>query len=209
MAQEKAGEAEAAAAAACRKYPERQDLWILWSRLADRSGQPERCLQILQDAEKQLGDRVELRLARGWHWIGQNPRGGKETFAKLARLEENTSNFTRPDVGRLRRSLGNFYLQLGRTAEAERLWSQVAVDEPKDLQIRLALFDVALQQGKYDHLDPLIKAIKQIDTEGATWRYVQARALIAQSKRNETSGLNEARKLLQEASNRRPTWGGP
>jgi cellulose synthase operon protein C len=209
IAQEKAAEAETAAATACKEHPGQQDLWILWSRLVDRSGQPEKALQILNDADKQLGDRVELRLARGWHWIGQDPKGGKETLAKLARLEENTSNFTRPELGRLRRALGNFYLQLGRTAEAERLWSQVALDEPKDLQLRLALFDIVLQQGKYDHLDPLLKAIKDIDSEGATWRYARARALIAQSKRNETSGLNEARKLLQEASNRRPTWGAP
>ena len=90
------------------RQPKKVELWIALSELADRGEPREDALKILDDAECQLGDRIELRLARANHWARA---GGASASKALGRSEEGAEKFPAIDQERLLRGLAEAYLR--------------------------------------------------------------------------------------------------
>jgi tetratricopeptide (TPR) repeat protein len=188
---------------ACDQQPDRLDLWLA---LASVMGQekPEKLLETLAGAERRLGDRVELRLARARYWSRQ-PQA--EATAALAKLEENLDKLTPEEQARLRLGLGEAQLRVGNIKEAERLWTQVAQQQKGDVRVRLLLFDLALQAGQEATVKRLVEEIRQLEGEdGLLWRYGEASRLTLAARRGDKQGLAEARNLLIKVRAGRPNW---
>src|SRR5207249_1368530 len=133
---------------------------IALAALSERQEGPEAALRVLDEAERRLGDRAEIRLARAWTWAR---RGGDEAPAALAKLMQDLPKFTADDQQRLLRGLVDPYIRIGDRREARRLLDLLAEQQPHDLDIRLVAFDLALQAGDDAAMARAVEAIRPID----------------------------------------------
>src|SRR5205085_2425793 len=104
------------------------EVWTGMASLADRQGKGQEALAILNEAEKAVGDRVEIRLARARYWSRRQGAAAREAVARLA---EGLDKFKAEDRSRLLRGLADASTQLGEKKEAERLWRLFAALQPK------------------------------------------------------------------------------
>jgi tetratricopeptide (TPR) repeat protein len=171
--------------------------------LALREEKLDEALAVLDKANRDLGDLVELRLARARYW---SRRGGPDAARELARLGQNLEAFKNPqDQLRLRRGLADAYGQICEFKEAARLWRQIADERPSDLGSRLTLFDLALLSGDEGRLGPLEKEIEKLETDDHAFSlYCDACWRIWKAEHDDKSGLPEAAQNLKKVADRRP-----
>ena len=182
---------------ALAKQPEQVELWVALANLISRSQKPEEALTILDDAEKRLGDKVELRQARAGYWTR---KGGAEALAALAKLESDVGKFNADDLTSLQRELATDYLRLGKDRDAERIWKVLALSQPDDLNVRLTLFDRAMKGGSAKAATDALDQIRRIEGEdGSLWRYGRAVLLIDRYRMSskDRSLLTQARSDLR------------
>ncbi|HEV3082402.1 MAG TPA: tetratricopeptide repeat protein [Gemmataceae bacterium] len=188
----------------CAKQPDKLEFWLGRANLVDITGQGGDALDILKEAETKLGERIELRLARAYHWQ-RKAKAGAEAVAALHKLEENTEKFSSDEESKLLRGLGEAYFRAGNLADAKRLLQKAAAKRPGDMQILLALFDVAVREKDRAALDQITSAIKELDgDDGSLWRYTKASSILNAGDR---ANAEDARRYLVEAAARRPSWG--
>ncbi len=179
------------------------ELWIALAATWERD-KPEKVLEILAEAERRFGDRLDLRLARVRHWSRQ---AGADNSAALAKLGQDLGQFSAAEQTRLQRALAEAYLRIGDTNEAERLWTLVAQQQKSDLRTRLILFDLALLRSDETAVKRLIEEIQGVEgEEGLLWRYGEVCRLITQAKKGKQPPLDEARQLLAKVAAQRPNW---
>jgi tetratricopeptide (TPR) repeat protein len=186
--------------------PERSEYWLALAELAFHQRQQAKALEILDEAEKKLGDRFDLRLARARYW-GQ--RGGEQAPGALARLLRNTGRFTPEKRRRLQREVADAYARAGVLGAAKRIYSRLAEEQRHDLGVKIALFDLAARQGDLATMKRLAASLHSLEgEEGTLWRYAQAGELIVRARQhgNDKAALAEARSLLGRVAARRPTW---
>jgi tetratricopeptide (TPR) repeat protein len=172
----------------------------------ERSGNPAAAAAVLADAERDLGDSQPLRLARARLWVESKPN---DLAAKLESLVAGAEKFPRAEQRRLLRGLADMAHDNGFAELAGRILEKLAVLQPDDLSVRLVLFDRALQAGRLEDAAVVQREIQRIDGEtGTSARFSKAvLALWRAQKRNDRSGLSEARILLEAVELRRPHWG--
>jgi tetratricopeptide (TPR) repeat protein len=202
-------EARKQLAAATENPKERPaEIWIGLANLEYRQGRTEAALALLDEAGQQLGDHLELRLARCRYWM---LRGGPEAVRAVDELSRGLEKFKPEEQRVLLSNLADAYLQLGRTERARDLWQQVTSrpENKNDLRSRLALFDLALRSGDSAAMSAPIAALKAIEGEdGTLWRYGRAVQLVHQAETlRDHAPLVEASELLQAVAKRRTTWG--
>ncbi len=193
---------------AVRKHdPQRVEPWTSLAILAGRQGKPRRPSAVLDEARRQLGDRVELRFARAEYWARH---GGDEARKALAELAKNLEAFSPEDQLRLKDGLANAHARIGDFQEAGRLGSEVAEKRPDDVRIALLLFDLAIREDAEEQASALQRAIARLrrieGEEGVLWRFGEAARLVHRARQGDRSHLGEARTLLTEAARRRPGW---
>jgi cellulose synthase operon protein C len=194
------------------KDPSQPEPWMALIRMAETQGKPADTLALIDLAEKQLGDRVDLRLARARHWLRV---GGEPAPTALAKLEQDTGKFNPAERAGFLTGLADLYLRTGNFKEPKRLLSQLADTEPKNLPVRQALFELAFLTGAEAELEPLVREIRRIEGEdGTLWRYgeacriiLAARGISAQGGNPDREKLAEARALLARVAAQRPRWG--
>jgi cellulose synthase operon protein C len=186
------------------KAPRPVEVWAALAALEDSQAKPEAALALLDAAERQLGDRVELRLARARHWAGRN---GDEARKALDRLLSGADKFTAEEQQALLRGVATAYARVGATDEAQRLWDRLAEQRQDDLSVRIAQFDLALAAGNDAAVEPILQAMRGIEgEEGTVWRYARATHLLRTAKPGDAGALNEAEALLALVADRRPWW---
>jgi tetratricopeptide (TPR) repeat protein len=191
--------------------PEEIELWVARAGLAERGEKRiEGARNVLAAAEKQFGDRVELRLARARMAARQGR--GPATAEVLAKLEQGWQSFKPAGQSKLLDGLAEARYVTGEVAEARRLWEEMArlPMNRDDLRLRLLLFDLATREGDEKGVEKTLADIYQIERgRGAYHRFGQALRLIGlakQGKGDAKEALNEARLLLDQAASMRPTW---
>ncbi len=103
--------------------------------------------------------------------------------------------------------LAEAYAARGRSADARRLWTESARLRPGDLDVRLRLFDLALQDRDDGFMKQALADIRQLEGDGGPLGcYDEARRLIAEAAAGDKSGLVQARSDLLEVDSRRPGW---
>jgi tetratricopeptide (TPR) repeat protein len=180
------------------EHPADVTLWCALADLAARQHRFDDAEKILEQAaaDKAVGDRVELRLAKCRLW-GQ--RGTPDDRAKLTRLADvRDTTYSVEQRARLWRELADTWYRLGHWQQADQLWREVARVLPKDLRSRTALLEVALQQNQTRSARLWRDEIRAIEGEqGWLWRYGDA-AILVQEAHGRRSQLDEARKRLKE-----------
>jgi tetratricopeptide (TPR) repeat protein len=191
-------------AAARDKHPRSVELWLALAALAEQQGERPGTLSVLDEAERQCGRKVELRLARVGHWAR---RGGPEAARALAKLTRDAEKSAGEERLRLLQGLAQAHDRTGSAADAERLYRLLAAERPNDLGSRLALFELKLKAGKTAGVVQVTDELRAIEgDEGVLWRYCTARRLLETVKPGQKGPLAEARALLKETAARRPGW---
>jgi tetratricopeptide (TPR) repeat protein len=194
------------------RRPDQVELWVALVDLAEREGKPAAAVRLLEEAQQRpkLVGRVELRLARIRLLAGRPPA---EARPALDELERGLGQTAPSDREALERELAEAYFRVGATAEAERLWNQLAAEQPRNLGLRMWLFDRAVSSGKDTDLGQLVREIRQLEGEGGSfWRYAEANRLVRQALQEKTPATDRERLLraaqtgLDETAKLRPTW---
>jgi tetratricopeptide (TPR) repeat protein len=203
MARQQPEQARVVLEEARARHPGEVAVWVALADLAERRGQPRGADAILETAQRHLGQRVELSLAR---LRCLTRRGGAELRQALPRYERELDKQP-ADQQRLLPALADAYLRLGEVAAAQRLWTRLADRQPENLAVRLLLCDVAVQTGKDSEAVRLVGEIRRIEgEEGTWWRYGEAARLLTRAARGDRTGLNRAVALLTEIARARPGW---
>jgi cellulose synthase operon protein C len=191
------------------------EVWTALAALEDRQRRPADALALLDEAERQLGDRVELRLARIRHWGARKDDEARRELSSLeSRLRLNAKPQAADEQQVLLRALATAHANAGNIDEARRLWAKLAEQQKDALDVRIAQFDLAIMAGDEAGVAGVLEDMKRIEgPEGTIWRYGKACQLIAQaskSKEKDTAArgpvLNEAHELLLSVASRRPRW---
>jgi cellulose synthase operon protein C len=199
VAQGRAAEAEKLLAMERSKDPKEIAFWIAEADLALRDNGLDRAKQILDEAEKQFGDRVLLRLARAQYLARKGEKGAAEQLRQLA---EKTKEFSRPDQLRLWRGLARAALVVDDAAQAERLCRLLMAELPSDLRVRLELFDLAAQTKDFPLMDAALDEIRQVENGGPIWHYAQALRLILSAEKDRGKTVGETGKSAADEKSR-------
>ncbi len=186
------------------KHPKNVEVWLALSELTQRQGQAAEALKILDEAERQLGAPVELRLARIAHW---SQRGGPDAKKVLAQLTRQAEGVTGEAQRRLWDALAQAHARTGELAQAEGLYRRLAKWQPNNIRLHLTLLDLAFHMGKEQAIAETIADIQRVEgPEGAYWRFGKARQFLRQAKANDKKVLEQADTLLKAVASRRPGW---
>jgi Tfp pilus assembly protein PilF len=208
LARGKAKDAEALLQKECDANPKTPAYWVALATLAAHNGERFATLAVLGQAEKAIGDHVELRLARARFWASQ-PDAKQRTEA-LAALKKDAQKFPAEDRPRLLAGLAEAQYLAGDPIAARALLEELSQlpQHKDDLRLRLVLFDLAIKSGDTTRIQATLDAIHE--AEGGTGPYYlfgQAlRDIWLARERNQTEKLVSAKDLLSQVEEARPQW---
>jgi len=193
--------------AAAGRFPGRDEPWTALAELALKEGRREVASSVLDEAERTLGDRIGLRLARAEVHVA---RGGKEAVAGLDRLAEGLDRLPEEARPPLLLALADAHRRLGDLPGARRIVGRLAEQSPDDLGVRLVSFELAYRSDDGAGMKADLDAIG--DRDEVVAKLARARYLTWSATRPGKPGsvdrasLDEARRILGQAAARRPNW---
>jgi tetratricopeptide (TPR) repeat protein len=186
------------------QHPKEPTLWVALATLAEQRRKPDQAVALLDEAERTLGDGIDLRFARAAQLIR---RDGAKSAPALAKLADGLDKFTESERERLLRGLAVAHTLVADRPGAMKLWTRLAELRPNDLGVRIALFDLALLAKDQEAIGRAVEDIRRIEgTEGSLWKYARAAQMVEESRGEDRSKLVEARGLLAEVMAKRPSW---
>lgn len=181
------------------------EIRIALSSLSDRKGEWDVSKELLDEAERELGDSVVLRLARGRHLLR---RREPDTAESLRKLSENTEQLPEREVPDLWRRLAWTSFRAGDVEHARQLSQRAAERDPKNLEIRLLMLDIAVWTGDALGLAAVLDEVQRIEGDGPIWHYGRALyfRLLALEDLKQEGLLEQAKEHLSQARALRPEW---
>ncbi len=174
--------------------------WIQYARCAeilDRSGP-----DILDQAQRALGDLPELRLQRAALLVHRSPLTARSL---VSALEKPPAEWTVDQRHQLWLGLAELHLVMQDSASARRLLRRLADERPNDLHCRVLLAETAVQDGEWHLLPDLLTEIRRLEPPGGSITpMLEVRHALALAEQGEVSALERARSLLQSLAQQRP-----
>ena len=152
------------------------------------------------------GDMEPVRRLRAQMALFERGEGHVEEIKKQA---ENVSMFPENDQLRLWARIGQMLISVGDTKGARELWQRVADARPDDIQIRIGVFELSLQQDDRAQQERALDQLRDVVGDGtAEMKWARAMKIVAAVRREELpkSALDEARGLVDDAISSRPGW---
>jgi tetratricopeptide (TPR) repeat protein len=213
LAQDRLANALSVLSSAQAKDPRNLQYRLALARLTQRKGESTAALQILEQAEKDLGPSLDLQLARLDYWGLVAGDAAKAAVAKLAETRGQIPDANRPEFLDRLALVERFH---GEPTLARQYWRELVALEPGNLRVLLGLFNLAVEAA--DHADALglVSSMRKMEGEqGTFWRLAHATLLIDQVRRGENKArkpsaddLGVLRGLASELAQRRPGWWG-
>lgn len=177
-------------------------------------------LAVLDEAERALEDRVELRIARVELIARSDALDRVETLKSIE--DEAATLKDEGDQVRLLRSLSAAYRQAGDHAGTVRTLERIAQARPDDLATRVTLFEEAYAVGDREAMRQALERLEALEQSlkligGLYGNFARARYLLSARPATGADGtpkpldrptLNEARALLAKVVEARPRSGG-
>jgi cellulose synthase operon protein C len=196
-------QAQAYLQAARQEFPQSPAVAIARAGLARACKQPQEASAILDQAEKELGDGVELRLARA----AATDRSGKESVALLRRLSEHLDFFPPADRARLLAGLARLALRAGDSQLASELAERVIGLQATNLEMLAFRVQLAVRARDVASCDKWLARLQTAEGEdGTLWRYTLAARQARFAAADDGPALAAARERLAEAARLRPNW---
>lgn len=194
IVQNRLAEAENVLLAARNKHPQQAAYWTALAGLAERQQDWKRTEKILEDAEKTIGNGVELRLAKAQYWVR---RDGKKAQERLNELLKDTAGLPDSDILQLWTGLLNAAIQVDDSKLADILSRKLADKQPNNVRIRYLMFERALNASNRDGMRQSLKEIETVAGQDAYWQYGQAISLFLDTQK--IKELKDAMPLLERA----------
>ncbi len=140
------------------KWPDRVECWIALAEMAPLVKRSAEAPSIFDEAQRRLGDSVDIRLGRARYWAAHPGAAAQDAVMNQARDIE---KFSGEDRRRLLDGLAVLTYRIGLPAQAERLWSQIADLEPGNLRLRLLLFELAFRASNQVSMDRIRREIER------------------------------------------------
>ena len=177
---------------------------LVLARLADVEKKGIEALEILDQAEKDLGPSLDITLARLDHWVQQ---GGAKAKAAVAKLAETRRRLPAADQPRFLDRLAMAEIRLGQPALARQHLRELSAIQPDNIQVLMGRFDLALAANDEAEASEMVENIRKAEGEqGTNWRFVQASYLIDRARRGDSTTLETAHSLASEIASRRADW---
>jgi tetratricopeptide (TPR) repeat protein len=197
--------AEAGRVLRAAQLQHRQDVrvYVALADLARRQRNWKQVEQVLDQAERELGDRVELRLARARFLLDR----GHAPAEALAKLGADTHQFGDQEPFFLR-NLAQVYVEFGKESEAAALRNRLVELGADDVRTRLALVDYAYRYEDEEALERHLEAIRSKEgQDSARTHFTEASLLIVKGRHQADRALfDEARNHLRAAAVQEPSW---
>ena len=206
VAQEKWDEARAVLTAAKSRNPRSLQYRLALARLSERDRTSSQTLQILDQAEKDLGPLPEIRLARLGFWARH---GGNEARAAVANLAEGRNQIPAADRPNFLDQLGKTELRLDEPALARQHWRELSAIQPENIPILWLASTLPSPPMIMPRLEnSSITSAEPRANQGTNWRFAQALELINRARRGDSTALQTASTLASEIAARRRDWWG-
>lgn len=166
--------------------------------------------QLLPDIEKiqaEIGDNLVTRKLRADVIARSRPDNATEL---LKQLEANVEEFSDAQKLNLWLLLGRYHVMLSSYDETKRLFTQVIAKRPADVQLRLTIYELALNSNQADDIQTQIDEIeKLVSRDSPEWKWAEGSRLFREAVKGpiNTDLLQRASALVDEAILLRPTWG--
>jgi tetratricopeptide (TPR) repeat protein len=164
-------------------------------------------------AEKALGDRFIVRMARGSLALAsKDPLSIGDALKKLG---ENTDALNDVEKLQLWSTLGGMCVQANEVDLGRMYFRRVAEKEPKNIRARSSICELDLRASEkgqtvdMQELDRLIDDLEHLEGPGPDWYYTQAIRAFIQAKNKDPKLLNDARGYLIKALKIRGDWAAP
>jgi len=215
LARENFAEARKRLVAGRTKDPENLDIQrvaVVLLRVEDPKQGPTKALRLLDQVVEKFGDKPELRHDRADCLIALNQaqRDDDQLKQELSALSKIPAAWSENEQVTFWNGMAARYLALGMRDEARASLDRVADLRPKELQTRMALFALALEENDdvamKDAQDEILKVVGS--KEDSNWLYSEARRLLSLYRRGQVDkeSLVDARQLTERAMKDRPNW---
>ena len=187
-------------------HPDDSAIAVALAALAIRQGRADEALSTLVDARKKFGDRPELLASMVQYW---SARPGEASVKALRDLAESAGKVADESVRRaLLTSLAEALERQGERSRSTSILDALVKEQPDNLAIRLAQLDASFEAGDLSLAGKILDEVRRLEgPEGTLWRFGRAQWLIRNPRKpNDRKPLDEARALLAEVRQRRPTW---
>jgi predicted Zn-dependent protease len=201
-------EARTKLAAAQAKEPRSLRLRLALARIAQRGKKHSEALQILDQAEKELGFGLGIQLARLDVAMDQ---GGDEARAVVATLAETSQQLKSDDRPRFLDRLAQAALRLRERDLARRLWDDLLTIQPANLNALLSRFDLSIQSKDLAGAREFAEKVRQAEgrRDGGYGDFTEAALDLEEYRRGpatSSSKLTAATSLAAKICELRPGW---
>jgi tetratricopeptide (TPR) repeat protein len=203
LAQGRVADAESVLARARDQKPEEVEFWEKLSLVAERGGDFARAEEILGEAQRRLGDKVELRVAHGRYLVRREAEKSAPALWKLAKDYRNLSENQRVQLWQ---GLVGCALQINDAELAKWLCRRIFEVDSHDVKSQVLLFELALREKDEAGMDRALGELERIE-KGPLWLYARAVRLTLQARGPKDVRLDQALELLGRARELRPSWG--
>ncbi len=187
------------------KYPKQIAPWKGLVAIAVGDKDWDKADALLMQADKALGDNVQLRLLRARYTV---LRGGVDVTGRVRTLAENAEQFPEEQRLQLWCDLLNIALEIGDRKQANLLTQKIAEKRPNNVQIRYFRFEQAVVAEDLAAAEQALKEIEVVAGQDYYWLYGQAVVLYLRSKDSKDAGpmLEKALDYLKKARDARKDW---
>ncbi len=185
-AQNRNGDAEKVLQKAHQKNPKQFEFWNALVNLASLQKKWDQSEKILADYEKQMGDTVDLRLARCEYLLQRYDNKAGEYIAKLG---ENIDAFSDADRIRLWNGLLNAARRSGNAKMFKQYVDLLAQKDVNNLEVHFLRLEQAANNQDLVALEEALKDVKKMEGEGPLWLFGQARLLVVKAVKENNPAL--------------------
>jgi tetratricopeptide (TPR) repeat protein len=215
LSRENYSEARKRLVAGRSKDPDNLDIQrvaVVLLRAEDPDQGPAKSMRLLDQIVEKFGDKPELRLDRVDCLIALNQKNRDDEKLKqqLNSLEEIPKAWTENEQVTFWNSMAARYLAIGVRDKAKASLDHVVALRPNELQTRVALFGLALEDNDdvamKDAQDQILKVVGS--KSDSNWLYAEARRLLSLYRRGQADkdSLADIRRLTEQAMKDRPNW---
>lgn len=196
MAQGEPEQARELLQTAVERQPGQVMFWLALADLESRTSGHAEAAALLDRADEQLGQRVELYLTR----VQLATRASEDADKRLDGLSARADEFASNDRPAIARAFALAYEEIGRNAEALRHWNEAAELEPNDLAVHTRILELAIRTENVELASSSLKEIQRLEgTSGSGSRLAEAACYMLRARRGERQMLARARQLIEGA----------
>ena len=198
VARGEADGARAIIAAAVERQPGDIELRLTLSELHQRCGESDRAVQVLDEAERRFGPRIEVDVARVRHWARSSESEAGPRLEELVRSRERSA----AEQFIILSALARAHRRLGDEQRTADLLEQATALEADHLDVWNDILELAIRLGDDQRARRALGGIRRIEgAQGVNWRIGEAARLTMRARRSgDREALARARELLESAA---------